>query len=125
MGNSIIVACGQEATYKEIDHIRESTLGRLQGVIVGADLIETKSGANTKKDCDPYCKIFLESDFPVKSKDGKAAKFETKKMSHVQTWHIEGENGLPGVCCYAAAIQWSNLIDEPCIESADPPALIL
>lgn len=85
MGSSIIVACGQEATYDD-DRIRESTLGRLHGIIDSAKLVKT---AETEKDCDPYCVMYLESDFP--DKPGKPDK--AKKMSHTETWAIIAKDG--------------------------------
>ena len=84
LGSSIIVACGQEATYADGDRIRESVIGRLQGIIIGADQLVPPDSEN---DCDPYCVLFLESDFP----SGKGKPDKSKKMSHTETWHIVGD----------------------------------
>eukprot|EP01052_Picozoa_sp_SAG31_P032493 SAG31_NODE_3570_length_4116_cov_2.768982_1_plen_1158_part_00 len=85
MGSSIVVACGQEATYGADGQIRENVIGHLQGIIISAkDLVPPDS----KQDCDPFCVLSLESDFPASK--GKPDK--SKQMAHTETWHIKGDN---------------------------------
>jgi hypothetical protein len=79
------VACGREATYTETDRVRRTAVGRLRGKIVRATNLVPPGGIHDD-DCDPYCKLVLESHYPQpKGKEDKV-----KDLSSTNTWHIEG-----------------------------------